>query len=363
MARKKIENRVDLEAYHELEFAKEPSDSELDKIEESDDETIGEPDINDALLDDSVRMYLVEIGRTPLLTRKDEVSLAKRMDIVRVITRLENKWHVEGFVVPRMLINRFAVLKEGANAEGARKQMIEANLRLVVSIAKKYMPRCVALSLLDLIQEGSIGLMRAVEKFDHEKGWKFSTYASWWIRQAVTRSIADHDRIIRMPVHEVEKYNKLQILHRRLTSELGREPTHEELANEMGVSIAKLEEMYITSRETFSLDEPLTSSEEQRDDPTYLSAYIVDDSAESDPEEMVLNGTRKEIVEKVLRTLTDREARVLSLRFGIDDGRQRTLEEVGKEFGVTRERIRQIEAKALRKLRHPSRARKLRAIL
>lgn len=269
-------------------------------------------------MDDPVRMYLKGIGKVDLLTAEEEVKLAKRME---------------------------------QGDEAAKQHLIEANLRLVVSIAKKYIGR--GMHYLDLIQEGNMGLMKAVEKFDYKKGYKFSTYATWWIRQAITRSIADQGRTIRVPVHMIEKINKLIRVSRRLFQEIGREPTSEEIAEEMGISEEKVREIKKISKESISLETPIGEEEDSN-----LGDFIQDEEA-LQPATSVNHILLQEQLDDVLSTLTEREKRILELRFGIGDGRNRTLEEVGKEFGVTRERIRQIEAKALRKLRHPTRSHKL----
>ena len=273
-------------------------------------------------IDDPVRMYLKEIGKVPLLTADQEIDLARR-------------------------------LEEGD--ESAKQQLAEANLRLVVSIAKRYVGR--GMLFLDLIQEGNLGLIKAVEKFDYRKGFKFSTYATWWIRQAITRAIADQARTIRIPVHMVETINKLIRISRQLLQEYGREPTPEEIAKEMGISESKVREIIKIAQEPVSLETPIGEEED-----SHLGDFIPDDDAPA-PAEAASFALMKEQLTEVLDTLTPREEKVLRLRFGLDDGRQRTLEEVGKEFNVTRERIRQIEAKALRKLRHPSRSKKLRDYL
>lgn len=279
-------------------------------------------DVDGLSIDDPVRMYLREIGRVPLLSATQEVSLAKRME---------------------------------DGDEEARRHLTEANLRLVVSVAKKYIGR--GMSLLDLIQEGNIGLIRAVEKFDYRKGYKFSTYATWWIRQAITRAIADQARTIRIPVHMVETINRLIRTSRRLVQELGRDPTSDEIAEEMGLPPEKVREIIKISQEPVSLETPIGEEED-----SHLGDFIEDVKALA-PADAASHQLLKEQVEDVLDSLTQRERRVLQLRFGLDDGRSRTLEEVGREFGVTRERIRQIEAKALRKLRHPSRSKKLKDYL
>lgn len=273
-------------------------------------------------VDDPVRMYLKEIGKVPLLTAEEEVELAKRME---------------------------------QGDEEAKKKLCEANLRLVVSIAKKYVGR--GMLFLDLIQEGNLGLIKAVDKFDWTKGYKFSTYATWWIRQAITRSIADQARTIRIPVHMVETINKLIRVSRQLLQEKGREPTPEEIGKEMGITPEKVREILKIAQEPVSLETPIGEEED-----SHLGDFIPDDDAPA-PAEAAAFSMLKEQLEEVLSTLTDREQKVLKLRFGLEDGKARTLEEVGKEFDVTRERIRQIEAKALRKLRHPSRSRKLKDYL
>ena len=276
-------------------------------------------------IDDPVRMYLKEIGKVPLLTADEEIEIAKKM------------------------------LEGGPDAEAAKKKLAEANLRLVVSIAKRYVGR--GMLFLDLIQEGNLGLIKAVEKFDYTKGFKFSTYATWWIRQAITRAIADQARTIRIPVHMVETINKLIRVSRQLLQEKGREPQPEEIAEAMGISVEKVREIIKIAQEPVSLETPIGEEEE-----SHLGDFIQDDDAPP-PAEAASFTLMKEQLMSVLDTLTPREKKVLSLRFGLEDGRQRTLEEVGQEFNVTRERIRQIEAKALRKLRHPSRSKKLKDYL
>ena len=273
-------------------------------------------------IEDPVRMYLKEIGKVPLLSAEEEIELAKRM--------------------------------ENGDQE-AKKRLAEANLRLVVSIAKRYVGR--GMLFLVLIQEGNLGLIKAVEKFDYRKGYKFSTYATWWIRQAITRAIADQARTIRIPVHMVETINKLIRVSRQLLQELGREPTPEEISEEMGMPVDRVREILKISQEPVSLETPIGEEED-----SHLGDFIQDDNVPVPAEAASFTLLREQLVE-VLGTLTEREQKVLRLRFGLDDGRARTLEEVGKEFNVTRERIRQIEAKALRKLRHPSRSRKLKDYL
>src|SRR5438132_6731753 len=291
-------------------------------------------------LDDPVRMYLREIGRVPLLSAEEEVRLARRMER----GRLE--------LLKPVISRDYRIIEDG---EEAQRRLTEANLRLVVSVAKKYIGR--GMSLLDLIQEGNIGLIRAVEKFDYTKGYKFSTYATWWIRQAITRAIADQARTIRIPVHMVETINRLIRISRRLLQDLGREPTSEEIAEQMEISPEKVREIIKVSQEPVSLETPIGEEED-----SHLGDFIEDHTALA-PADAASHQLLKEQVEDVLESLTERERKVLQLRFGLDDGRSRTLEEVGKEFHVTRERIRQIEAKALRKLRHPSRSRKLKDYL
>ena len=273
-------------------------------------------------IEDPVRMYLKEIGKVPLLSAEEEIELAKRMEL---------------------------------GDQEAKKRLAEANLRLVVSIAKRYVGR--GMLFLDLIQEGNLGLIKAVEKFDYHKGFKFSTYATWWIRQAITRAIADQARTIRIPVHMVETINKLIRVSRQLLQELGREPTPEEIAAELDMPVERVREILKISQEPVSLETPIGEEED-----SHLGDFIQDDNVPV-PAEAAAQTLLKEQLDEVLDTLTEREQKVLRLRFGMDDGRARTLEEVGKEFDVTRERIRQIEAKALRKLRHPSRSRKLRDYL
>ena len=273
-------------------------------------------------IEDPVRMYLKEIGKVPLLSAEEEIELAKRMEL---------------------------------GDQEAKKRLAEANLRLVVSIAKRYVGR--GILFLDLIQEGNLGLIKAVEKFDYRKGYKFSTYATWWIRQAITRAIADQARTIRIPVHMVETINKLIRVSRQLLQELGREPTPEEIAAEMNMPVDRVREILKISQEPVSLETPIGEEED-----SHLGDFIQDDNVPV-PADAAAFTLLKEQLEEVLGTLTEREQKVLTLRFGLEDGRARTLEEVGKEFNVTRERIRQIEAKALRKLRHPSRSRKLKDYL
>ena len=302
----------DMEAIESGELEAAPTDEELERYD----------DLGDGKLDDPVRMYLKEIGKIKLLTPEEELALAKRM--------------AEG-------------------DEEAHKRMSEANLRLVVSIAKRYVGR--GMQLLDLIQEGNLGLMKAVEKFDYTKGYKFSTYATWWIRQSITRAIADQARTIRIPVHMVETINRVLRTSHSMVQSLGREPTTEEVAQELHMEVSKVEEIMKIAQEPVSLETPVGEEED-----SYLGDFLPDSDASQPPEE-ASHTLLHEQLEDVLATLTPREQQVLRMRFGLQDGKPHTLEEVGKEFDVTRERIRQIESKALRKLRHPSRSKKLRDFL
>ena len=303
-----LDNDMDMDGMEDEE------EVELDKIDLSVPEGVS--------IEDPVRMYLKEIGKVSLLSADEEIELAKRME---------------------------------KGDEAAKKRLAEANLRLDVSIAKRYVGR--GMLFLDLIQEGNLGLIKAVEKFDYRKGYKFSTYATWWIRQAITRAIADQARTIRIPVHMVETINKLIRVSRQLLQELGREPTPEEIAEEMDMPVDRVREILKISQEPVSLETPIGEEED-----SHLGDFIQDDNVPVPADAAAFTLLKEQLVE-VLSTLTDREQKVLRLRFGLDDGRARTLEEVGKEFNVTRERIRQIEAKALRKLRHPSRSRKLKDYL
>ena len=323
----------------EIVMENEPDDLDLMEI---DDEDVDDPEVDAVIaenpeakeidleatiskniaVDDPVRMYLKEIGKVPLLTAQEEIDLAKRME---------------------------------AGDEYAKQKLCEANLRLVVSIAKKYVGR--GMLFLDLIQEGNLGLIKAVDKFDWTKGYKFSTYATWWIRQAITRSIADQARTIRIPVHMVETINKLIRVSRQLLQEEGREPTPDEIAEEMGISVEKVREILKIAQEPVSLETPIGEEED-----SHLGDFIPDDDAPAPAEAAAFSMLKEQLVD-VLGTLTEREQKVLKLRFGLEDGRARTLEEVGEKFDVTRERIRQIEAKALRKLRHPTRSKKLKDYL
>jgi len=328
-----------MDAFEDVELQPEQIEKIYEKIENIGIDVVGdiEPELEDLQdaeedidisipegikIDDPVRMYLKEIGKVPLLSAEEEIELALRME---------------------------------AGDTEAKRRLAEANLRLVVSIAKRYVGR--GMLFLDLIQEGNLGLIKAVEKFDYRKGFKFSTYATWWIRQAITRAIADQARTIRIPVHMVETINKLIRVSRQLLQELGREPHPEEIAQEMNMSVEKVREIMKISQEPVSLETPIGEEED-----SHLGDFIPDDDAPAPAEAAAFTLLKEKLID-VLDTLTPREEKVLRLRFGLDDGRARTLEEVGKEFNVTRERIRQIEAKALRKLRHPSRSKKLKDYL
>lgn len=311
-------------------------------------------------IEDPVRMYLKEIGKVPLLSAEEEIELAKNMEagavakekIAILKSREENATEEELAEIKEEIKNLQKDLDAG---DEAKKRLAEANLRLVVSIAKRYVGR--GMLFLDLIQEGNLGLIKAVEKFDYRKGYKFSTYATWWIRQAITRAIADQARTIRIPVHMVETINKLIRVSRQLLQELGREPSPEEIAAEMDIPVERVREILKISQEPVSLETPIGEEED-----SHLGDFIQDENVPV-PADAAAFTLLKEQLDEVLGTLTEREQKVLRLRFGLDDSRARTLEEVGKEFNVTRERIRQIEAKALRKLRHPSRSRKLKDYL
>ena len=311
-------------------------------------------------VEDPVRMYLKEIGKVPLLSADEEIELAQNMEDGAVAIekinvlkgRLDGASEEEKAEIKEEIKTLQKDVDKGADA---KKRLAEANLRLVVSIAKRYVGR--GMLFLDLIQEGNLGLIKAVEKFDYKKGYKFSTYATWWIRQAITRAIADQARTIRIPVHMVETINKLIRVSRQLLQELGREPSPEEIAKEMNMPVERVREILKISQEPVSLETPIGEEED-----SHLGDFIQDDNVPV-PADAAAFTLLKEQLEEVLGTLTEREQKVLTLRFGLEDGRARTLEEVGKEFNVTRERIRQIEAKALRKLRHPSRSRKLKDYL
>lgn len=312
-------------------------------------------------VEDPVRMYLKEIGKVPLLSADEEIELAQKMEAgsvaVEKIPLLKDRLAETGDEQEKEEIQAEikALQLDVDRGSDAKKRLAEANLRLVVSIAKRYVGR--GMLFLDLIQEGNLGLIKAVEKFDYRKGYKFSTYATWWIRQAITRAIADQARTIRIPVHMVETINKLIRVSRQLLQELGREPTPEEIAEEMKMPVERVREILKISQEPVSLETPIGEEED-----SHLGDFIKDDNVPV-PADAATFTLLKEQLEEVLGTLTEREQKVLTLRFGLEDGRARTLEEVGKEFNVTRERIRQIEAKALRKLRHPSRSRKLKDYL
>ena len=344
-----IERLYDIFEKESIELV-EDLDKELEEIEVSKEELedLSVPEgIN---IDDHVKMYLKEIGKVNLLTPEEELSLAKRMaDGETAKEQLEEI----GEEIDEDTKKQIDLLI--ADGEKSKKRLAEANLRLVVSIAKRYVGR--GMLFLDLIQEGNLGLIKAVDKFDYTKGYKFSTYATWWIRQAITRAIADQARTIRIPVHMVETINKLVRVSRQLVQELGREPTPEELAKELNMPVDKVREISKISQEPVSLETPIGEEED-----SHLGDFIPDEDAPA-PSEAASFVLLKEQLGAVLETLSEREAKVLRLRFGLDDGRARTLEEVGKEFDVTRERIRQIEAKALRKLRHPSRSKKLKDFL
>lgn len=311
-------------------------------------------------VEEPVRMYLKEIGKVPLLSADEEIELAQNMEDGAVATekinvlkgRIDGASEEEKAEIKEEIKTLQRDVDKGADA---KKRLAEANLRLVVSIAKRYVGR--GMLFLDLIQEGNLGLIKAVEKFDYKKGYKFSTYATWWIRQAITRAIADQARTIRIPVHMVETINKLIRVSRQLLQELGREPSPEEIAKEMNMPVERVREILKISQEPVSLETPIGEEED-----SHLGDFIKDDNVPV-PADAAAFTLLKEQLEEVLGTLTEREQKVLTLRFGLEDGRARTLEEVGKEFNVTRERIRQIEAKALRKLRHPSRSRKLKDYL
>ena len=332
-----------------------PDDLEppIDEIAEIEEEELVDPNtlVDSFSIDDPVRMYLKEIGKVPLLAPDEEIELAQKMSAGN-LAKEQLEEAEEGSLSPEDQ----AELKKLAKAGDAAKQKLaEANLRLVVSIAKRYVGR--GMLFLDLIQEGNLGLIKAVEKFDYTKGYKFSTYATWWIRQAITRAIADQARTIRIPVHMVETINKVIRVSRQLLQELGHDPTPEEIAEEMTMPVERVREILKIAQEPVSLETPIGEEED-----SHLGDFIPDEDA-SEPAEAASFTLLKEQLVEVLSTLTPREEKVLKLRFGIEDGRTRTLEEVGKEFNVTRERIRQIEAKALRKLRHPSRSKKLKDFL
>ena len=332
----------------------------IEEIEEIPEEEIVDPNtlVDSFGIDDPVRMYLKEIGKVNLLTPEEEIELAQYMgagDAAREQLEEIEKARENGEEVSATPEEEVALKKTIKKGEAAKQRLAEANLRLVVSIAKRYVGR--GMLFLDLIQEGNLGLIKAVEKFDYTKGYKFSTYATWWIRQSITRAIADQARTIRIPVHMVETINKVIRVSRQLLQELGHDPTPEEIAAEMNMSVEKVREILKIAQEPVSLETPIGEEED-----SHLGDFIPDEDA-SEPSEAASFTLLKEQLVEVLSTLTPREEQVLKLRFGIEDGRTRTLEEVGKQFHVTRERIRQIEAKALRKLRHPSRSKKLKDFL
>jgi len=335
----------------------EPAAEEIADVEE---EELVDPNtlVNNFSIDDPVRMYLKEIGKVPLLSPDEEINLAQAMsagnEASRHLAELKRQREA-GEAVTATAEEEAAWERDYKKGEAAKQKLAEANLRLVVSIAKRYVGR--GMLFLDLIQEGNLGLIKAVEKFDYTKGYKFSTYATWWIRQAITRAIADQARTIRIPVHMVETINKVIRVSRQLLQELGHDPTPNEISAEMGMPVEKVREILKIAQEPVSLETPIGEEED-----SHLGDFIPDEGA-SEPSEAASFTLLKEQLMDVLSTLTPREEKVLKLRFGIEDGRTRTLEEVGKEFNVTRERIRQIEAKALRKLRHPSRSKKLKDFL
>ena len=327
----------------------------MEEIAEIEEEELVDPNtlVDSFNIDDPVRMYLKEIGRVPLLSADEEVALATAMSAGRAAQeRIDQAGETEEPISDEEMAQLKADIKAGNKA---KQKLAEANLRLVVSIAKRYVGR--GMLFLDLIQEGNLGLIKAVEKFDYTKGYKFSTYATWWIRQAITRAIADQARTIRIPVHMVETINKVIRVSRQLLQQLGHDPSPEEISAEMGMPVDKVREILKIAQEPVSLETPIGEEED-----SHLGDFIPDEGA-SEPSEAASFTLLKEQLVDVLSTLTPREEKVLKLRFGIEDGRTRTLEEVGKEFNVTRERIRQIEAKALRKLRHPSRSKKLKDFL
>ena len=329
-------------------------DPPLDEITDIEEEELIDPNslVDSFAIDDPVRMYLKEIGKVPLLSPEEEIELAQTMSAGSLAQEQLDSCEEDASLPAEELAELKKLIKEG---EKAKQKLAEANLRLVVSIAKRYVGR--GMLFLDLIQEGNLGLIKAVEKFDYTKGYKFSTYATWWIRQAITRAIADQARTIRIPVHMVETINKVIRVSRQLLQELGHDPSPEEIAEEMNMPVDKVREILKIAQEPVSLETPIGEEED-----SHLGDFIADEEA-SEPSEAASFTLLKEQLVDVLSTLTPREEKVLKLRFGIEDGRTRTLEEVGKEFNVTRERIRQIEAKALRKLRHPSRSKKLKDYL
>ena len=361
-----MEAVLDFLEHHNVDVLRISDDDDDDEIILDDDDEVEVEKIDLSVPDgvsveDPVRMYLKEIGKVPLLSAEEEIELAKKMEDGNVATekiqllkeRMQNEEDENEKAQIQTEIKELQL--DVDHGSDAKKRLAEANLRLVVSIAKRYVGR--GMLFLDLIQEGNLGLIKAVEKFDYRKGYKFSTYATWWIRQAITRAIADQARTIRIPVHMVETINKLIRVSRQLLQELGREPSPEEIAAEMNMPVDRVREILKISQEPVSLETPIGEEED-----SHLGDFIKDDNVPV-PADAAAFTRLKEQLEEVLGTLTEREQKVLTLRCGLEDGRARTLEEVGKEFNVTRERIRQIEAKALRKLRHPSRSRKLKDYL
>ncbi len=365
LSAEQLENVLEYLEIHNVDVLRiSDDDDDADLLIEEDDVEVENIDLtvpDGVSIEDPVRMYLKEIGKVPLLSAEEEIDLAQKMEngmvahekVIILRGRREKAETAEEKAEINQEINQ--LLLEQDHGEEAKKRLAEANLRLVVSIAKRYVGR--GMLFLDLIQEGNLGLIKAVEKFDYRKGYKFSTYATWWIRQAITRAIADQARTIRIPVHMVETINKLIRVSRQLLQELGREPTPEEIAVQMNMPVERVREILKISQEPVSLETPIGEEED-----SHLGDFIQDDNVPV-PADAAAFTLLKEQLGEVLGTLTEREQKVLTLRFGLEDGRARTLEEVGKEFNVTRERIRQIEAKALRKLRHPSRSRKLKDYL
>ncbi len=359
-----LENILDYMEVHNVDVLRISDDDDDILIDDDDDVEVENIDLtvpDGVSIEDPVRMYLKEIGKVPLLSAEEEIDLAQKMEVgtvahekIIILKGRKEKTDSEEEILDYDQEIRNLTLEQDIGEE-AKKRLAEANLRLVVSIAKRYVGR--GMLFLDLIQEGNLGLIKAVEKFDYRKGYKFSTYATWWIRQAITRAIADQARTIRIPVHMVETINKLIRVSRQLLQEFGREPTPEEIAAQMSMPVERVREILKISQEPVSLETPIGEEED-----SHLGDFIQDDNVPV-PADAAAFTLLKEQLSEVLGTLTEREQKVLTLRFGLEDGRARTLEEVGREFNVTRERIRQIEAKALRKLRHPSRSRKLKDYL
>ncbi len=365
LSAEQLENVLEYLEIHNVDVLRISDDDDDDILIEEDDVEVENIDLtvpDGVSIEDPVRMYLKEIGKVPLLSAEEEIDLAQKMENgavahEKIIILRGRREKPETTAEEKREINEEInrLILEQDHGEDAKKRLAEANLRLVVSIAKRYVGR--GMLFLDLIQEGNLGLIKAVEKFDYRKGYKFSTYATWWIRQAITRAIADQARTIRIPVHMVETINKLIRVSRQLLQELGREPSPEEIAAQMNMPVERVREILKISQEPVSLETPIGEEED-----SHLGDFIQDDNVPV-PADAAAFTLLKEQLGEVLGTLTEREQKVLTLRFGLQDGRARTLEEVGKEFNVTRERIRQIEAKALRKLRHPSRSRKLKDYL